>query len=83
MTWLRLWFEQMVQGDLREKLYADVNDLTDMLNRTITLLRSARNIEGVRWPIAVMLLLEALVEGRQSVEEWVALNGNTAAVFLS
>ena len=36
--------------------------MTDTLNRTITFLRSARSIEDVRRPIAVMPLLEALVE---------------------
>ncbi|MFR1532857.1 MAG: hypothetical protein ACLSTO_03820 [Bilophila wadsworthia] len=34
------------------------DDLTDTLNRTITFLRSARSIEDVRRPIAVMLLLK-------------------------
>ena len=73
----------MAQDDLREKLCADVDDLTDTLNRTITFLRSARSIEDVRRPIAVMPLLEALVEDRQGIGEQVTLNGNTAAVLLS
>ena len=83
MTRLRLRLEQVAQDDLREKLCADVDDLTDTLNRTITFLRSARSIEDVRRPIAVMPLLEALVEDRQGIGEQVTLNGNTAAVLLS
>ena len=83
LTRLRLRLEQVAQDDLREKLCADVDDLTDTLNRTITFLRSARSIEDVRRPIAVMPLLEALVEDRQGIGEQVTLNGNTAAVLLS
>lgn len=83
LTRLRLRLEQVAQDDLREKLCADVDDLTDTLNRTITFLRSARSIEDVRRPIAVMPLLEALVEDRQGLGEQVTLNGNTAAVLLS
>ena len=45
LTRLRLRLEQVAQDDLREKLCADVDDLTDTLNRTITFLRSARSIE--------------------------------------
>ena len=83
LTRLRLRLEQVAQDDLREKLCADVDDLTDTLNRTITFLRSARSIEDVRRPIAVMPLLEALVEDRQGIGERVTLNGNTAAVLQS
>ena len=83
LTRLRLRLEQVAQDDLREKLCADVDDLTDTLNRTLTFLRSARSIEDVRRPIAVMPLLEALVEDRQGIGERVTLNGNTAAVLQS
>ena len=83
LTRLRLRLEQVAQDDLREKLCADVDDLTDTLNRTVTFLRSARSIEDIRQPIAVMPLLEALVEDRQGIGERVTLRGNTAAVLQS
>lgn len=83
LTRLRLRLEQVGQDDLREKLCADVDDLTDTLNRTITFLRSARSIEDARRPIPVMPLLEALVEDRQGIGERVTLTGSTDAVLLS
>ena len=82
LTRLRLRLEQVAQGDLREKLCADVDDLTDTLNRTITFLRSARDKEEIRRPIAVMPLLEALAEDRQGIGERVTLTGSTDAVLL-
>ena len=81
LTRLRLRLEQVAQDDLREKLCADVDDLTDTLNRTITFLRSARSIEDVRRPIAVMPLLEALVE--DSLADQVSVSFTAQYVQLS
>lgn len=61
-----------------------MDDLTDTLDRTITFLRErAEPLKTSRRPIAVMPLLEALVEDRQGIGERVTLNGNTAAVLQS
>lgn len=83
LTRLRLRLEQVEQDELREKLCADVDDLKNTLNETITFLRSTRSKDEVRHPVPVMPLLRALVEDRQGIGQPVSLAGDTDAVLMS
>ena len=83
LTRLRLRLEQVEQDELREKLCADVDDLKNTLNETITFLRSTRSKDEVRHAVPVMPLLRALVEDRQGIGQPVTLAGDTDAVLMS
>lgn len=82
LTRLRLRLEQVERDELRAKLCADVDDLTNTLNETISFLRSTRGRDEARRPVPVLPLLRALVEDRQSIGERVALAGETDAVLM-
>lgn len=83
LTRLRLRLEQVEQDELREKLCADVDDLKNTLNETITFLRSTRSKDEVRHAVPVIPLLRALVEDRQGIGQPVTLAGDTDAVLMS